>query len=290
MQKQIQKFSKFAVRFGINILIIGLSVSLPAVAQTKKPNAKPETIYWYLDYVITVKGSGTEEGDASGSPTINWSIDRTYSGNLAMNERGVDFGTDPATLMNPQKIAAAIKAQRNIRYSYNNKTKEDALGHVRINDKLEIVREEACSDNSLETTTEVKIWRADAAYKKFPLMELTTDNSLLTYNVLFSILHSESINMSSQTVYQRTRGVKPKQPSAITETKARIPYLPNVAGLINNSIVRHAPAKPFPADFSTFWEFDSKDMSPDEPLIPGVADSKNVNIRVIYRFSKKPLY
>ena len=152
---------------------------------------------------------------------------------------------------------------------------------------------------SFENWVLSKSWDTDATFS-FPGINLTTDNKLLTYNLDITLLFlsgKEGVTMRSQTIYDRSdfgHGEAPThEETPVEETQVSIVdfKLPDIKGLIQNSQIKHKTDRPLPANFSGAWEYDSGDMTPDEPLIKGVPDSKtNVKVRVRYRFSKTSLY
>lgn len=289
MKKQIRTISKIAAGFMAYILVVGLLFPAHAAAQTKKAAAKPKPIpvYWYLEYSVTIKGNGREEGDASGSPTIVWSVDRKYSGDVALNGRNV---TVPEALLSMEKVAEAYRAEHSLRFADKGSGEGvDVPFHVEINDKLETTTEEVCTDDSVESTTVIETWKADTSFPGLRGAHLDIDNVLRTYNVWIPVyvVGSALISLFTQT----NKGLNIKNSPGV-ETKVQLPGLPNIQGLVNsNAVVEHNPEKPIPSGYPTGWEYYSPpDLTPDEPIFGNVPDSKNVKIRVIYRFSKTPFY
>jgi hypothetical protein len=311
MKKQTQWTPAILACLISSFALIALLFPLNALAQRTKPAPTGKKIHWYMDYSVTVKGNGRSGDDASTGRSIIWSVNRVYSGSLVFDDarpyvnafevqdrmRQVQ-GDEKQRLALAMKIMADArsKSARQIKYT-NTESEKSALSpmHIKIDDKLEIVTDEECSDNSDETTTEIKIWKVDKTFNVIGNgAHLMTDDSSITYNVYIPIAFAgnDVLPMSSQTKYSRSHNVKAsKKDTTVVETKTNVPEPPDVLGLIADNLVRHAVDRPYPMNFLTAWEYDSGNLTPDKPLIAGVPDSQTaVKIRVTYRLSKVPLY
>ncbi len=327
MKKEIRQFSKYAAWFSVHILVIGLLLPAYAVAQRKtiivKPAPKPKVIivkpaatpkiYWYVDYTVTVKGNGIRTNPKkdkdptiiSKDPIIIWSIDRTYSGVMKLTS---SYAAPTMAVMDmegkelTQEIQQVIRSGRFTRFS--TPLNVAVPTRVKIYDVLNVSRIRKddpynCRGN-IETTTELKTWEADGTFDAIANAMLNTDSKSRTYNVWIPIVFIDSsMTMLSKTEIDRSnfcpdRKLPAHEETPVEETQVRIALfsLPNIEGLITDkAVVEHKPDKPFPPNFLTAWEYDSGDMTPDEPLIDDVPDSKtNVKVRVHYRFSKTPIY
>ena len=219
-----------------------------------------------MDYTITVKGSGRKEGDGAGSPTIIWSIDRSYSGGAELDVKSINLTTEEAQDWKIQ--AEAFKTQHKLKFTQKD-IKSTRIA-VQINDKVEVITDEECADNSDETTTDISIWKVDTSTRNnFPI-ELTTDSALSTYNVSIPLYLAgatgwANMPMASQTKYTRTFNVKPSKASTgITENEARIPALPSVKDLIYTKLfVGHGSARSLPPDLFTKIDYDSGNLQPE---------------------------
>ncbi len=300
MKKQIRWFSKFVSLITVIAVFSCVFSDFKISAQKKKPKSvAAQKIYWYVDYTVTVKGSGEKTG-TDGDSTIRWSIDRTYSAVMKLNS-SFDIGNQEVMKkMNSQQIMEAMKTKRYTTFRYlPSKPNDDMPLRVTIDDAINVITKERGEGDSFENTTVLKNWVADETFNVLNGATLITDNKLLTYNVWLPIVFLDSkMIMRSQTKIDRSAygyGDAPThEETPVEETKVRFSTfgLPNVEGLINDSaVIEHKPDRPFPPNFFTAWEYDSGDKIPDKPLIAGVPDSKtNVKVRVRYRFSKTPFY
>lgn len=307
MKKQIRQISKYA--FCLMVLAGGICAVLTfeTVAQKKPKPIPKERVYWYVDYTVTVKGNGSTVPRPNYTTTV-WSIDRTYSAVLKLTQKTpqlfmgiIDPDEAEKTIRSPGAMQA-LKSGRFIRYE--TPSFEFASTRVKINDTVNLISisKTKCL---VKTKTDVESWAADRTFDVVPNFMLNTDEKSLTYNIFIPVVFlsgKEGVTMLSKTTIDRSYSCpgekkEPGHEETLTETKnVSIQHgLPKVKGLIGEGVVgsgvEHKPDKPWPPNFLTAWEFDSGDMTPDEPLIDGVPDSKtNVKVRVRYRFSKTPFY
>lgn len=295
------------------VLAVGICavLTVETSAQKKPKPALKERVYWYVDYTVTVKGNGSTI-PKDGYTTTVWSIDRTYSGVMKLNSSQAmpNMGVTYIEEMGSQEVLN-LKSGRFTRY-YSSPYEVTVPASVIINDTLSLIsiRKTKCS---VMTKKDVKQWLTEDRKYEVPHPFLHTDSKSLTYNVWIPILfkpysnhprmRNQTITMLDQTIIDRSYScpVEKKEPAheetLVAETYPDINSinLPKVKGLIGDgfvggSVVEHIPDKPFPPNFLTAWEYDSGDMTPDEPVIAGVPDSKtNVKVRVRYRFSKTPI-
>ncbi len=278
MKKQTKQLSKLLRKALLNILIVGLIFPVYTFAQPKKVTAPLKTI-WYVDLTVTIKGNGETINDDETTIT-NWSVDRTYSSAFKLNSMG--------------------KSGRFTVYEYRQaKPKNEIPMHVKIKDQHMVVIKDPGEGGSYENTTTKTIWEIDETVSIPNAMKLATDERLRSYNIFFPIQFFDmKLKSKSQTeIYRSDFGYGDAPTHEIDSMKVRstgaIWSLPDVKYLINNQAIQQHDFL-FPANFTTAWGYDSAEdfpeLLPDKDL-PGIPDSKKkVNIRVIYRFSKKPFY
>lgn len=110
MKNEIRRFLNYPVWMMVLALVICVVSNVETAAQEKsKPVSKPK-IYWYMDYTVRVKGNGTLS-DEGGEPKIKWSIDRTYSGGLKLDNSGT-VGTSEMENWSQQEVMNAMKTNR----------------------------------------------------------------------------------------------------------------------------------------------------------------------------------
>lgn len=238
---------------------------------------------WFtLEYTATVKGNGVRPAGVDGSPEIIWSFDRLYEGNIGMYSR--DVNVLPSELTSPQAILAAQAAER--RFVYNN---SKGTFHAEINDRIESITREKCSDTTNQEFSVLETWNANGDFPIFGIERLFTEKLLHTYNVSIPVgsKDDKALKYARITRIGRSGGIRPSVPAEepVTKLMGLLP-LPTVLGIIRDGVVTHDPEKDIPESFPREWVFDSGDMLPGKPLIKDVLETRsNVKIRVYYKFT-----
>lgn len=261
---------------------IGFRAPLPVARKTVPVTDHEECDdRWFtLEYTATVKGNGVRPAGIDGSPEIIWSFDRLYEGNIGLYGRAVDVPLSELT--NPESILAAQKAERRFVYS-------DAKGtvHAEINDRIESITREKCSDTTNQELSDLQTWTANGDFPIFGIEKLLTDRILHTYNVYIPVGSKDEKALKYFRIKRvgRSGGVRPTIPNEepVSKLMGLFP-LPTVLGVINEGVVSHDPEKEIPQSFPKEWEFDSGEMLPGKPLIKDILETRsNVKVRVYYR-------
>lgn len=263
----------------ILILIFGASFPLQLVAQTTAKSAKT---VWYVDFTVTMKGKGQKVAESEGESDIFWSIDRTYYSNLEL------VGSNPTL---------------NEFHSQDSKAKPASV-HITIADRLLTFNKGPGEIGTHQDTTVETHWDGDFTEIGRGLnARLEVNNQRATYNVWIPFVPSstklKNIKMTKQTTLDRsavgyggkpTREELPIEETLVGNNSLGVPTLDEILGH-QMGVIRHWREMPLPLNFNTSWTFDSGELEPDEPFIKGVPDSKtNLKVRVIYRFSRTPLF
>lgn len=264
----------------ILILLIFTFVALPRVQVFAQ--AKPAKTVWYVDFTITMKGKGQKEAEREGESDIFWEINRTYYSNMEF---------------------VGNNSMPNEFRSQNEKTKTPSV-HVTIADRLLIFNKGPGEIGTHEDKTVETHWDGDFIETGSGLnARLETNNQAATYNVWIPFIpyrsKTKEIKMTKQTTIDRSAvgyGGKPTheelpiENSLVGSDSLGVPTLDEVFGH-KMGVIRHWKELPMPLNFNTIWKYDSGELEPDEPFIKGVPDSQtNLKIRVIYRFSRTPLF
>ncbi len=309
MKKVIKQFSKYAVRIVLLGLVISFNSTVETYAQTKLKSATTPKVYWYLDFTVTIKGSGKQTNE-DGDKITDWIVDRSYSGFIKLNDSMSWYKPG----LSKQENKEAIESHRFTAY-HNRPADLDKVSWmpitVRISDRYRITIKDDGEGSSFEYTKALKTWKfnhdMNGKMAFVPnAVQLSTDSKLRTYNVFIPILATEGnkeyVSLFLDTVIDRSSygyGDAPtheEKPVQLVLVSIHSLGIPNVKGLIEDGAIQHIPNDfLFPVNVTTAWEYDSfkdfPDLQPDAPIFPDVPDSKsNVKIRVIYRFSKTPFY
>ncbi len=268
----------FVLSFLANIVPTSVS------AQGKAPN---QTVAWYAEYTLTIKGKGKQEGEFDGDPDIEWKIDRTYYSNFQL------------TKLAPTKSGVV--------YSTQFRKANPLTVKVTIADELKITKKGRYQHDSVENTTSITKWEEDKVESgEAPDFQLFI-NPGSRYDISFVALpyiKEKNLLVGKATAIERSSagfGEKPtsetllEKPIFLSVTSLAVPM---ARGTISLSGVMGQPVftsnrdgTPWPATYPGLIVYDSKDVEPDAPLIPGVPDSKtNLKIRVICRLSTTPIY
>jgi hypothetical protein len=285
MNNYIRHISNFAFFLTADVLISTILVPPLAFAQTGKPVAELNDV-WYLSYTVTVKGSDKIEPEpGSDEPTIYWKVDRTYSGTITLaNSKLFNEGSENTT--------ANSKVKRFIQF-----TSDSRKVNIKINDYIiKITEDEICNENIkiLDKTT----YEADITGETNNLFDtfLTIDNQTRTHNVSIPVLLLKPVGGKIDSVISK-RTLETIKTTASGVTTAEVKNLeqknisvfnfliPKILGLIENKVINHRDYEPLKV-VSGGYEYISTQLTVTEKLLPNIYTGDKVKIQVYYRFTK----
>jgi hypothetical protein len=287
MKKQIRQILMFSASLMSNIIILGIFCTNSTFAQTEPPNANKSDV-WEVDYMVTVRGKFQVKPElGSGDPDVFYKIDRTYEGKsrlvyLKSNSEGLLF----------ENLTDVI---------------------IHIDDTREEIGDPTCD----EYLTVHERWSGDMSTSKgnpkyLPSAQLIIDNRKRNYLTFFQLFYAPNKNQND-ILYRKvsmihSKGGETKMVDFPLIKKLRYDdygKLPKVKGYISNAdaivhtrdwseLKKRDDLSPNSQILTLDMRVDTRDrlvwvseaLHPDEPLIPGVSESKD-KVTVFIKYALK---
>jgi hypothetical protein len=277
-------------------------------AKPKKPTPPPQKS-WFVSWELTVKGNGSEKGDADDGSEVTWSIDRKYTGKVELNFSSPGYLPE----MNAEQIKKAlmegnitdwrhmkpVKTGGPIDYQL---TTNSIPIHVFIKDKRKMLVKDRGEGDSFENTTTTEEWNAD--YDGFTQnqarLQTIAKSSYSHYSVWLpvspfdDILEPAKLFLSTTVSIERSKYGYGDLPTSETEKKPdqhlhiNDAHIPQLNGILEKDALIH-PYTDLPYEEKNgVFEFDSGENLITKPLFDFIPESKtNVKVRIVFHFAQK---
>jgi hypothetical protein len=280
-------------------LIACLVLTHNATAQKLKPKvivvSPAPGVYWHAEFTLSIVGKGTNIRD-DGATEDEWIINRKYLGFFGLNS--VQFAANPPWISKedyptPREIKEAVLARRYTNYTYSARGIAQRL-HVNIHDAIAVRIMDRGEGNSFEKTNELKVWKMDEVLDVIDEATVTVDNRSKTFSVVigFALLNKQPrVNLRHIKTVTRSSfgyGDAPTADPPIDKTSlVEMKYcgIPSAGRLLRECSIQ-TPYRPLPAGNEELV-IDIPDLKPDDPMIPGIPESKtDVKIQLIIKITK----
>ena len=278
---------------------------IPPVKPKKPvPPAKPKKT-WYFTFEMTIKGAGSVKNLDNSGNILEWGIDRSYSGVIALDQPAPSFDHN----WSQAEISEAFRSGRKVAWFNRDVRRNSSIDDmkpsgnvhpvaVRINDMLRTITKENDEGDTFENTTITTHWEFDDSIFTSNSNMLVFDKKLGTYNVHIPLVSENdndpysTIRLQVDTSIERSDhgyGDLPTSESGtfnnlISFNKINFPTIKN---LLENGFIHHEFDLPLPAMKDVSYQYDPGDLQPDKPMFGGVPESKTkVKIHIYYLFKQ----
>lgn len=268
---------------------------------------------WYLYFKVTIDGEMINEN--SMADPGNWSVHNSYSGSVALNTRQpfvkTDKNTNSRQTSRQDQMAAAMAMMKQMNGSFQWTVLPSGVQrmgpfnglvplYVKRHEMTKYGGKDACNDDEFTTNTR----EGDGDDFSYAAPFFMADTQHLTYNVTIPLKPDGDKQqvMVKQEVQSKVNKqwkteTTPPGPHKVPFKEMEVFKLSNVkvtdpkrgGSLLKGGIIHHEIDVPLDV-VSSYVEFDSGDVEPDDPILSGNSDTKDkVKVHIYYKLSKTPI-